>query len=51
MDTKIHYKFEIQEIKAVPNGLTLDELVAEMQKLGNKILRIDRQNNCLYMEV
>jgi hypothetical protein len=43
-------KMEIKEIWATPaEGVTLDELIAEMDELGNKVIKVDRKNNRLKM--
>ena len=41
--------FGIEKIEAIgwaePNGLTLDELVTELRRLGNQVLEIDPVGN------
>lgn len=42
---------KIDAIWATPEGISLDQLIEEMNKLGNKVVAIDRQNNRLGLAV
>lgn len=55
MDTTPQYsepEVELKEVWATPaENMTIDELIKEMDRLGNKVVIIDRENNRLGLEV
>jgi hypothetical protein len=61
-DTNLGIKLEIKHIWAIPatrdkwwklwqKNVTLDELIKEMEQVGNKVVKIDRKNNRLGLAV
>lgn len=45
-EVRIKPRIEIESVWASPReGMSLDELVLRLEKLGNKVVEIDRKNN------
>ena len=50
-EQKLKMEVEIESIKATPReGVTLDELAAEMEDLGNEILETNYEENYLIIK-